>query len=49
MGMAFGALRGVLLVALTVLLLREFTLVAQDKWWKTLNYSTCGDFGQLVL
>ena len=34
MGMAFGALRGVLLVSLGVLLLREFTPVQQDKWWK---------------
>ena len=34
MGMAFGALRGVLLVAFGVLLLREFTPVSQDKWWR---------------
>jgi len=33
MGMAFGALRGVLLVSVAVLLLREFTPVEQDKWW----------------
>lgn len=34
MGMAFGALRGVLLAAVAVILLREFTAVDQDKWWK---------------
>jgi len=34
MGMAFGALRGVLLVSVAVLLLREFTPVEQDKWWR---------------
>ena len=33
MGMAFGALRGVLLVSVAVLLLREFTPVEQDNWW----------------
>jgi len=33
MGMAFGALRGVLLVSVAILLLREFTPVEQDKWW----------------
>lgn len=33
MGMAFGALRGVLLVSVAVLLLREFTPVEHDKWW----------------
>jgi len=34
MGMAFGALRGVLLVSVAVLVLREFTPVKQDNWWK---------------
>ncbi|MBV1909265.1 MAG: CvpA family protein [Kangiellaceae bacterium] len=34
MGMAFGALRGVLLVSLVVLILREFTPVKQDRWWQ---------------
>ncbi len=34
MGMAFGALRGVLLVSVAVLLLREFTPVDQDSWWR---------------
>ena len=33
MGMAFGALRGVLLVSVAVLLLREFTPVERDNWW----------------
>ena len=35
MGMAFGSLRGVLLVSVAVLLLREFTPVEEDKWWKS--------------
>jgi len=34
MGMAFGALRGVLLISVATLLLREFTAVDQDKWWQ---------------
>lgn len=34
MGMAFGALRGILLVSVSVILLREFTPVSQDSWWK---------------
>ncbi len=34
MGMVFGALRGVLLVSVAVILLREFTLVNEDDWWK---------------
>jgi membrane protein required for colicin V production len=34
MGMAFGALRGVLLVSVVVILLREFMPVKEDKWWK---------------
>jgi len=34
MGMAFGALRGVLLVSVAALLLREFTPVEQDDWWR---------------
>jgi membrane protein required for colicin V production len=33
MGMAFGALRGVLLASVAVILMREFTPVQQDKWW----------------
>ena len=33
MGMAFGALRGVLVTSVLVILLREFTPVEQDKWW----------------
>jgi len=33
MGMAFGALRGVLLTSVAIILLREFTPVEQDKWW----------------
>ncbi len=35
MGMAFGALRGVLIISVVVLLLRQFTHVEQDKWWST--------------
>ena len=35
MGMAFGALRGVLLVSLTVILLKEFTSVSLDRWWRS--------------
>jgi len=34
MGMAFGALRGVLIVSLVVIGLRAFTPVEQDPWWK---------------
>ncbi len=34
MGMAFGALRGVLVVALAVITLRTFTPVEQDNWWR---------------
>lgn len=34
MGMAFGALRGVLIVSLAVIALRTFTPVEQDPWWK---------------
>ncbi len=34
MGMAFGALRGVLIVAVLILVLREFTPVQQDRWWQ---------------
>ncbi len=34
MGMAFGALRGVLIVSLIVIGLRAFTPVQQDPWWK---------------
>jgi len=35
MGMAFGALRGVLLVSLATILLKEFTAADQDRWWRT--------------
>ncbi|TQV87337.1 CvpA family protein [Aliikangiella coralliicola] len=34
MGMAFGALRGVLVVSLVVIGLRVFTPVEQDPWWR---------------
>lgn len=34
MGMAFGALRGILIVSVVILILREFTPVKQDSWWK---------------
>jgi membrane protein required for colicin V production len=34
MGMTFGALRGILLVAVMILVLREFTPVQQDRWWQ---------------
>jgi len=34
MGMAFGALRGVLIVAVAVIALRTFTPVEQDPWWR---------------
>jgi membrane protein required for colicin V production len=34
MGMAFGALRGVLVVAVAVIALRSFTPVQQDPWWR---------------
>ena len=34
MGMFFGALRGVLLASVAVILMREFTLVNEDNWWK---------------
>lgn len=34
MGMAFGALRGVLVVSFAAIALRAFTPVAQDPWWK---------------
>lgn len=33
LGMFFGALRGVLIVALMVLGLKQFTPVPKDKWW----------------
>lgn len=33
LGMAFGALRGVLIVALIVLGLKQFTPLPKDKWW----------------
>lgn len=33
LGMFFGALRGVLIVALIVLALKQFTPVPKDKWW----------------
>ena len=33
MGMAFGALRGVLVVSFAVIALRAFTPVSQDPWW----------------
>lgn len=33
LGMAFGALRGVLIVALIVLGLKQFTPIPKDKWW----------------
>lgn len=33
LGMFFGALRGVLIVALIVLGLKQFTPVPKDKWW----------------
>ncbi|WP_196138074.1 CvpA family protein [Aliikangiella sp. G2MR2-5] len=34
MGMAFGALRGILVVSFAIIALRAFTPVAQDPWWK---------------
>jgi len=34
MGMVFGALRGVLLMAFVLLALRTFTPVSQDPWWR---------------
>ncbi len=34
MGMAFGALRGILIVSVAVIVLNAFTLVQQDPWWK---------------
>ena len=34
MGMAFGALRGVLIASVSVLALRTFTHATQDTWWK---------------
>jgi membrane protein required for colicin V production len=34
MGMAFGALRGILIVSVAVISLRAFTPVEQDPWWK---------------
>jgi len=34
MGMAFGALRGVLVTSVAIILLREFTPVEKDSWWK---------------
>ncbi|MET1255608.1 CvpA family protein [Aliikangiella maris] len=34
MGMAFGALRGILVVSVAVITLNAFTLVQQDPWWK---------------
>lgn len=34
MGMAFGALRGVLVIAVAVISLKAFTPVEQDKWWQ---------------
>lgn len=34
MGMAFGTLRGVLIVAVAVIALRSFTPVEEDPWWK---------------
>lgn len=34
MGMAFGALRGILVVAVAVIALRAFTPVEQDPWWR---------------
>lgn len=33
LGMIFGALRGVLIVALIVLGLKQFTPVPEDEWW----------------
>ncbi len=33
LGMGFGALRGVLITALIVLALKQFTPVAKDEWW----------------
>lgn len=35
LGMGFGAIRGILIVALLVLGLRQFTPVPQDDWWTT--------------
>jgi len=34
MGMAFGALRGILIVSVATLLLKELTPVQKDHWWK---------------
>jgi len=34
MGMAFGALRGILIVSVSTLLLKELTPVEKDRWWK---------------
>lgn len=34
MGMAFGALRGILVVAVLVISLKVFTPVEQDSWWQ---------------
>jgi membrane protein required for colicin V production len=34
LGMAFGAVRGVLLVAIVVMSLKVFTPVAKDAWWQ---------------
>ncbi|MCO7226076.1 CvpA family protein [Pleionea sp. CnH1-48] len=34
MGMAFGALRGVLMVSVIVIALKSFTPVPEDNWWK---------------
>ena len=34
MGMAFGALRGVLVVSLAAITLKAFTPVSQDPWWR---------------
>ena len=37
LGMVFGALRGVLIVALIVLALKQFTPVPKDEWWGQSN------------
>ena len=34
MGMAFGALRGVLVVSLAVITVRTFTPMSEDPWWR---------------
>ena len=34
MGMAFGALRGVLVAALAIIALKVFTPVQKDEWWQ---------------